>query len=570
MKNIQANAHNIIMILKLRRTRIRLCLNCLTMAFVTVGLLGGAFGAAASIWTNLVGGNASGTWGVAANWSGGIPDGTGAIAEFSTLNLTVDSTVTNDTARTVGTLLFAGAVAGNDWTLIGSALTLAVSSGSPLINVSNQTATISLTLAGSQGFTKGGAGTLGLAASNNYTGATVITNGTLQLPGIPPIPSGTVGYWQFNNSTNLGADSSGEENTLTTATGAAPTYVTGAMNGLPVVRFNSAKSTCLTFPRPVQDDFTIMCVYQSSQGIGSGAQFYQGAGLVNGEVGGVVNDFGTSLNANGKLLAGTGNPDTTVVSSGSIYANGYPHLFTFKRTRSAGAIVLYADGAQAGMAIGGTQSLTSPENLVLGAQQTLNNYLTGDIAEVKVFNSPLSDSDRIAEENALKCKYGLGGGAPPPVPAGLTGLAGDRQISVSWAPTAGAMSYNLWWSTNSSGPYTLTATGLTTNSYADRSAVSGLTNSYKIAAVDSCGASANSAAVSVLLPLPALGINVSAGSLTISWPGWAGGWTLYSTTNLAPPAVWLPVTNTVGSSNGTFNVTAPIGSNVQFFRLSGP
>jgi len=196
--------------------------------------------------------------------------------------------------------------------------------------------------------------------------------------------------------------------------------------------------------------------------------------------------------------------------------------------------------------------------------------LNGDIAEVQIYNTALPDSDRSAEENALKCKYGLSGGATPPVPAGLTGSAGGRQVLVNWVPTAGATSYNLWWSTNNGGTYQLTATGLATNSYVDTNAASGLTNFYAVAAVDGCGASANSAAVSVLLPLPALGINVSAGSLTISWPGWAGGWTLYSTTNLAPPAVWLPVTNTVGSSNGTFNVTAPIGSNVQFFRLSGP
>ena len=231
------------MILKLRRTRIRLCLNCLTMAFIAVGLLDGAFDAAASIWTNLVGGNASGTWGVAANWSGGIPNGTGAIADFSTLNVTVDSTVTNDTARTVGTLLFAGALAGNDWLLTGSTLTLAVSSGSPLINVSNQTTTLGLTLAGSQGFTKGGTGTLALAATNNYTGATVITNGILQLPAASPIPSGTVGYWQFNSPANLGADSSGEGNTLTTGTGEPAYSSVGKFEGALYLDGNSTMTT---------------------------------------------------------------------------------------------------------------------------------------------------------------------------------------------------------------------------------------------------------------------------------------------------------------------------------------
>ena len=130
-------------------------------------------------------------------------------------------------------------------------------------------------------------------------------------------------------------------------------------------------------------------------------------------------DFGVSLNANGFLLAGTGNPDTTVVSSSSGYADGQPHLFTFKRTQSTGALVLYADGVQVGAATGGTESLTAPTRLVLGAQQTLINYLTGDIAEVKIFNAPLSDATA-SEESALKCKYGIaGGGAPPAVPSGL-------------------------------------------------------------------------------------------------------------------------------------------------------
>src|SRR5262249_16288516 len=55
-----------------------------------------------------------------------------------------------------------------------------------------------------------------------------------------------------------------------------PTFITAVINGLPVVRFNTTNSTYLAFARPVQDDFTIFCVYRSSQGIGTGTQFYQG------------------------------------------------------------------------------------------------------------------------------------------------------------------------------------------------------------------------------------------------------------------------------------------------------
>jgi hypothetical protein len=234
-------------------------------------------------------------------------------------------------------------------------------------------------------------------------------------------------------------DLSGNGNDATQpVSGQQPMYVTDAMNGLPVVRFNGASSNYLAFNRPVQDDFTILCVYRSSQGIGTGTAFYQGAGLVNGEVAGVQNDFGTSLNTNGFLLAGTGNPDITIVSSRSNYNNGEPHLFTFKRTGASGTLALYADGVPAGAAAGGTQSLTSADRLVLGAQQTLIYFLTGDIAEVKIYNSALSDADRTAQEIDLERKYGI-------IPA-LTVTATGNVLALTWPDWA--VNWQLWSSTN--------------------------------------------------------------------------------------------------------------------------
>ncbi len=73
--------------------------------------------------------------------------------------------------------------------------------------------------------------------------------------------------------------------------------------------------------------------------------------------------------------------------------NGSPHLFTFTRKRSTGSIVLYVDGSPVGTNNGSTAFLTAPSSLVLGAQQTLNNYLSGDIAEVKIYNAALNDAD---------------------------------------------------------------------------------------------------------------------------------------------------------------------------------
>ena len=348
-----------------------------------------------------------------------------------------------------------------------------------------------------------------------------------------------------------------------------PTYVTKAMNGLPVVRFNSTNNSYLWFYRPVQDDFTIICVFQSTHGLNSGTLYYQGAGLVNGEVSGTMNDFGACLFANGSVCAGTGNPDVAANSAAG-FANGAPHIMTFKRTESTGLVSLYMDGNLSGTTTGGTQSLTAPNQLVLGSQQTLINYLSGDIAEVQIYNSPLADSDRLALEKTLKCKYGISGGAVPAPPTGLTGLAGNRQISLNWVLTTGAISYNLWNSTNGGSSYQLTASGLTTSSYVDTNAANGLTNYYKLTAADGCGAGAYSAAAAVFLPVPALGISLNSNTLAISWPAWAGGWGLYATTNLTPPVVWRPVTNAIGSNNNFFNVNSPIGSGNQFFRLSNP
>jgi predicted alpha-1,6-mannanase (GH76 family) len=348
-----------------------------------------------------------------------------------------------------------------------------------------------------------------------------------------------------------------------------PTYVTGVINGLPVVRFNSTNSAYLWFYRPVQDDFTIICVFQSAKGYGSGNLYYEGAGLVNGEVSGAVNDFGTCLFANGSLCAGTGNPDVGVVS-GSGYANGRPHIITFKRTEKIGQVALYVDGILSGTTTGSTASLTSPNQLMLGALQTLINFFDGDIAEVQIYNAALGDTTRVGLENALKCKYGMATAALPAIPAGLAGAAGNRQISLTWLLTPGADDYNLLRSLDGGVTYQEIASGLTTSSFVDDNPLSGQTNYYKLSAADDCGASVESAPANVFLPLPALSMSVRANAIGISWPTWASDWALYTTTNLTSPIVWTPVTNPIGTNNGLLNVTMPMDSQTRFYRLAAP
>jgi autotransporter-associated beta strand protein len=130
-------------------------------------------------WTNTAGG----TWSTSGNWSGGVvANGIDSTADFSTLNIAGNPTVTLDSARTIGNLIFGDAVTpSNDWTLASNTLTLDLSSGSPTINVVNRTATINSLLAGTDGFTKTGAGSLVLTSTNPVSGLITFNGGTTTL-----------------------------------------------------------------------------------------------------------------------------------------------------------------------------------------------------------------------------------------------------------------------------------------------------------------------------------------------------------------------------------------------------
>ena len=146
------------------------------------GLAAGAGAAPASTWTNLVSGNASGLWGTAANWSNGIPNATDAIADFSLLTITANSTVSNNAPRTAGTLQFANG-SGKLWTLDGGTtnqLTLATSTGQPVIGVTN-TEVVFGGFNGTNGFIKNGSGVLGLygKTDTNILSGPIVVNGGL-------------------------------------------------------------------------------------------------------------------------------------------------------------------------------------------------------------------------------------------------------------------------------------------------------------------------------------------------------------------------------------------------------
>lgn len=148
-------------------------------AAAVFGALAGPASAQNGTWTNPAGGS----WPVAGNWLGNVvADGSGSIANFGTLDLAADATVTLDGSRSIGSLIFNDTTPSNAWTLApgipaNGVLTLAAG-GQPSINVSNTITTISVTLGGTQGVVLSGNGTLNLTGSNIFTGPVEIQSGS--------------------------------------------------------------------------------------------------------------------------------------------------------------------------------------------------------------------------------------------------------------------------------------------------------------------------------------------------------------------------------------------------------
>ena len=141
-------------------------------------------------------------------------------------------------------------------------------------------------------------------------------------------------------------------------------------------------------PRSIQDSFTIAFWVRTTTTGGTGAQWWVGKGLVDGEVANVVNDFGVSL-VGSRAAFGVGNPDTTIQSTSNINDGAWHHVAA-TRNAATGAMVLYIDGAQQATATGPTGTRSAAGTLRIGSLQTNLNFLAGQIDEVHLFDVALT------------------------------------------------------------------------------------------------------------------------------------------------------------------------------------
>ena len=130
----------------------------------------------------------------------------------------------------------------------------------------------------------------------------------------------------------------------------------------------------------------------------------------------------------------------------------------------------------------------------------------------------------------------------PGTPGSLTAAAGNAEVTLNWAAVSGANSYNLKSATNNGGPYSLLANVATTN-YINTSLINGTTYFYVVTATNIAGESAASVVASATPQAPPnLIISQNGADFIFSWPVASAGFTLQSSTNLAPGG-WMTVTS---------------------------
>lgn len=122
---------------------------------------------------------------------------------------------------------------------------------------------------------------------------------------------------------------------------------------------------------------------------------------------------------------------------------------------------------------------------------------------------------------------GNGGGSVPAAPTGLSAMAGNAQVALSWTASSGATLYYVKRSATTGGPYAQAGTPSATN-FTDTGLTNGTKYYYVVSAYNSYGQSANSAEVSatpaVAVPSAPTGLTATPGNMlvTLSWSASAG------------------------------------------------
>jgi autotransporter-associated beta strand protein len=262
----------------------------------------------------------------------------------------------------------------------------------------------------------------GLASNLSWDVSALATSGTISVIVTNLVPPGSnlppaLAHYEFEGNAQ---DSSGNGFHGTPANLA---YATGKV-GAQAAQLNGSNAY-VQIPRSIGDsNFSLAFWIKTTDtgGVGNG-QWWNGRGLVDGEVAGSRADFGTAL-VGDKFAFGVGSPDVTI-SSTTMVNDGQWHHLAVTRESATGQMILYVDGQAESTGSGPTGAKNAPPSLRLGSLQTGNNFLTGMMDEVRLYGAVLSPAEiwQLAQPPLA-----------PPVFSSITAAGGNLVLVASGDP----------------------------------------------------------------------------------------------------------------------------------------
>ncbi|HEU6447811.1 MAG TPA: LamG-like jellyroll fold domain-containing protein [Verrucomicrobiae bacterium] len=193
-----------------------------------------------------------------------------------------------------------------------------------------------------------------------------------------------VAYYQFELNT---LDSSGNNNDGVPA--GALTYSSGKVGNY-CATFDGT-SSFITIQPVARTNFTVTMWIQTTN-TGTGSSWYNGTGLLDGEVVGSKADWGSSI-LNSKFAVGIGNPDTTISTGISVTDDNW-HYLVVTRDSISGLVKLYVDGALNAFGITPIGPRTDPNDLRIGATHaTVPVFFNGNIDDLRIYDHVLADPE---------------------------------------------------------------------------------------------------------------------------------------------------------------------------------
>jgi hypothetical protein len=250
-----------------------------------------------------------------------------------------------------------------------------------------------------------------------------------------------LGYWPLNETSgnvayelmqgNNGTDNGG----YTLATGGAAGA--GFISPHRIITYNGSSGYTLLPQLIGSTNFSIV-FWVRTAATGGTPNWYNGEGLVDGDVSGVANDFGIAL-VGGKVGFGIGNPDTTLTSVKSVDDNVW-HQVIATRDAGSGAMIIYIDGALDSSLTGPAGARTASSNLKLGGIASGGGFFNGSLSDVTMYQ-------RVLATNQVATLY-----------SAATGLFYNVTLTNSWSSGKLVLGWlgngKLLEATNLAGPWT--------------------------------------------------------------------------------------------------------------------